>query len=84
MIALVDEATGYQYDRERFELQKIPTAYISDEILKWQLTFTDEFYKQVYRLWGLPLIPQYIKNKPSIIGKLITRYIYEHLPEGVL
>ncbi len=63
IIALVDEATGYQYDRERLELQKILTAYISEEILKWQLTFTDEFYKEVYRLWGLPFIPKYIKNK---------------------
>ena len=82
--ALVDEATGYQYDRERFELQKILNAYISDEIVKWQLTFTDDFYKQVYRLWGLPFIPKYIKNKPQFIGNLTTKYIYEQLPDGVL
>lgn len=82
--ALVDEATGYQYDRERFELQKILNAYISDEILKWQLTFTDDFYKQVYKLWGLPFIPKYIKNKPSFIGNITTKYIYEQLPNGVL
>ena len=82
--ALVDEATGYQYDRERFELQKILTTYISEEILKWQLTFTDDFYKQVYRLWDLPFIPKYIKNKPSFIGNLTTKYIYEQLPDGVL
>lgn len=84
IIALVDEATGYQYDRERFELHKILVAYISDEILKWQLTFTDDFYKEVFRLWGLPFIPKYIKNKPSFIGKLTTKYIYEQLPEGVV
>lgn len=84
IIALIDEATGYQYDRERFELQKILNAYISDEILKWQLTFTDEFYKQVYRLWDLPFIPKYIKNKPSFIGKLTTKYIYEGLPKGII
>ena len=84
IIALVDEATGYQYDRERFELHKILAAYISDEILKWQLTFTDDFYKEVYRLWGLPFIPKYIKNKPSFIGKLTTKYIYEQLPKGVV
>lgn len=82
--ALIDEATGYQYERERFELQKILTAYISDEILKWQLTFTDEFYKEVYRLWGLPFIPKYIKNKPSFIGKLTAKYIYEELPKGII
>jgi hypothetical protein len=84
IIALVDEATGYQYDRERFELQKILNAYISDEVLKWQLTFTDEFYKEVYRLWGLPFIPKYIQNKPSFIGKLTTKYIYEQLPSGII
>lgn len=84
IIALVDEATGYQYDRERFELQKILNAYISEEILKWQLTFTDDFYKEVYRLWGLPFIPKYIKNKPSFIGKLTTKYIYEQLPAGII
>lgn len=84
IIALIDEATGYQYDRERFELQKILTAYVSDEILKWQLTFTDEFYKEVYRLWKLPFIPKYIKNKPSFIGSLTNKYIYERLPKGVL
>jgi hypothetical protein len=84
IVALIDEATGYQYVRERFELQKILTAYISDEILKWQLTFTDDFYKQVYRLWGLPFIPKYIKNKPSFIGKLTTKYIYEQLPKGII
>lgn len=84
IIALIDEATGYQYDRERFELQKILNAYISDEILKWQLTFTDDFYKQVYRLWHLPFIPKYIKNKPSFIGKLTTKYIYEGLPKGII
>ncbi|MCF2219701.1 MULTISPECIES: P63C domain-containing protein [Chryseobacterium] len=84
IVALIDEATGYQYDRERFELQKILNTYIADEILKWQLTFTDDFYKEVYRLWGLPFIPKYIKNKPSFIGKLTTKYIYEMLPKGVL
>lgn len=84
IISLVDEATGYQYDRERFELQKILNAYISDEILKWQLTFTDDFYKNIYRLWGLSFVPKYIRNKPSFIGKLTSKYIYELLPQGVV
>lgn len=84
IIALVDEATGYQYERERNELQKILTAYVSEEILKWQLTFTDEFYKQVYRLWGLPYIPKYIRTKPSFIGGITLKYIYEQLPVGVV
>ena len=84
MIALVDEATGYQYERERLELQKILKAYVSEEILKCQLTFTDEFYREVFRLWGLPFIPKYIKIKPSFIGKLTTKYIYDLMPAGVV
>lgn len=84
IIALVDEATGYQYDRERYELQQILKAYISEDILNWQLTFTDDFYREIYRLWGLPFIPKYIKNKPSFIGKLTNKYIYEQLPKGVV
>ena len=84
IIALIDEATGYQNEREHFELQKILSAYISEEILKWQLTFTDDFYREVYRLWGLPFIPKYIKNRPSFIGKLTTKYIYDLLPDGVV
>lgn len=84
IIALVDEATGYQYEREKDELQKVLSAYISDEILKWQLTFTNEFYKEVYRLWSLPFIPKYIKNKPSFIGKITNTYIYDRLPDGVV
>ena len=84
IIALIDEATGYQNEREHFELKKILSAYISEEILKWQLTFTDDFYREVYRLWGLPFIPKYIKNKPSFIGKLTTKYIYDLLPDGVV
>lgn len=84
IIALVDEATGYQYDRERFELQKILNAYVSEEILKWQLTFTNEFYKEIFRLWGIPFIPKYIEAKPSFIGNLTIKYIYEQLPKGVV
>ncbi|HEY9018170.1 P63C domain-containing protein [Thiomicrospira sp.] len=84
MISLVDEATGYQYERERFELQKILKAYISEETLKWQLTFTNNFYMQVFRLWGVPFTAKNIKRKPQFIGKLTNKYVYELLPDGVL
>lgn len=50
--ALVDEATGYQYDREKDELQKILKAYIAVELLPWQKKFPDVFYKELFRLNG--------------------------------
>lgn len=82
--ALVDEATGYQNERENFELQKVLNAYISEEVAKWQLTFNHEFYKQMFRLWGIPYESHYIKKKPQFIGNLTNKYIYSHLPDGVL
>ena len=80
--ALVDEATGYQYDREQFELQKILSAYVSEEVLKWQKTFDIEFYKEIFRLWDIPFAPPYIRKKPQFIGTLTNKYIYEQLPHG--
>ena len=52
IIALVDEATGYQHDREQDELQKILKAYISEELLPWQKRFPDIYYKELFRLNG--------------------------------
>lgn len=67
IIALIDEATGYQNEREHFELQKILSAYISDEILKWQLTFTDDFYRQIYRLWGCRSFQSILKTNLPLL-----------------
>ena len=82
--ALVDEATGYQYDREKDELQKILKAYISEELLPWQKRFPDIFYKELFRLNGWDYTVSGIKKRPGIIGKWTNTIIYEELPNGVL
>lgn len=84
IIALVDEATGYQYDRERDELQKILKAYISEELLPWQKRFPDIFYKELFRLNGWDYTVNGIKNRPGIIGKWTNILVYDQLPKGVL
>lgn len=84
IIALVDEATGYQYDRERDELQKILKAYISDELLKWQKTFPDTYYKEIFRLNGWNYTVQDIRKRPGVVGKWTNKIIYQQLPKGVL
>ncbi|HUU84612.1 MAG TPA: P63C domain-containing protein [Phycisphaerae bacterium] len=83
IIALVDEATGYQEERAKAELQKILEAYISEELLPWTKRFPDEFFKQIYRLQGWDYKPGTAKRIPYV-GKLINKYVYEKLPEGVL
>lgn len=82
--ALVDEATGYQYDREKDELQKILKAYISEELLPWQKTFPDIFYKELFRLNGWDFTVNGIKRRPGVIGTWTKKLIYEQLPQGVL
>lgn len=84
IIALVDEATGYQYDREKDELQKILKAYIAEELLPWQKKFPDIYYKELFRLNGWDFTVHGIKKRPGVIGRWTTTLVYERLPKGVL
>lgn len=83
IIALVDEATGYQEVRARQELQKILELYVQAEFRPWVSTFPDEFFREIYRLQGWEFRPGTSKRTPYV-GKLIKHYIYEQLPSGVL
>ena len=52
VIALVDEATGYQYVRDREALQEHLEKFLRKELAVWVKTFPDEFYEEMYRLRG--------------------------------
>ncbi len=84
IIALVDEVTGYQYEREKDELQKVLKLYISSELLPWQKRFPDEFYKEIFRLNNWDYTVSGIKQRPGVIGSWTKKYIYQQLPRGVL
>lgn len=83
VIALIDEATGYQYERDRNELHRILEAYISKELLPWTKRFPDEFYQEMFRLRNWQYKPLSIA-KPRIVGKLTNEIVYKRLPPGVL
>ena len=83
IIALVDEATGYQEDRARDALEEILTNFISEELLKWVKTFPDEFYQQMFRLRDWQYY-QFSVKRPSIAGRITNDIIYERLAPGVL
>jgi hypothetical protein len=83
IIALVDEATGYQEVRDRIALQKILEKYVTDEWAKWTKTFPDEFYKELFRLHNLPYPPLSMR-KPSYIGHWTNDIVYSRLARGVL
>lgn len=82
IVALVDEATGYQAERDRDALHQILSAYLSNERLKWAKRFPDEFYKQIYRLkkWEWPNQG----NRTPFVGKITNAIVYEKLPPGVI
>ena len=82
IIALIDEATGYQYQRDRFALNNLLAIYLSEERLKWAKTFPDIFYRLIYKLkgWSYPSGTQ----KSQIIGNITNQLIYDKLPPGVL
>jgi hypothetical protein len=83
VIALVDEATGYQEERAKDELAKILEAYVQAEYRRWTQMFPEEFFRQIYRVHGWPYKPGNAKRTP-FVGHLINKYIYGQLPPGVL
>ena len=83
IIALVDEATGYQKIRARKALHEILEEFISKEIHTWSKTFQDEFYEELFRLreWdyiGLGTNKRILK-RPILVGKLTNDIVYERL-----
>lgn len=83
IVALVDEATGYQEERDRDELHRLLEAYLVEERLAWAKRFPDEFYRQIYRLkkWSWPPLG---RGRPQVIGHITNDIVYDRLPPGVL
>lgn len=82
IIALVDEATGYQRDRQRDALAKILEAYVAKELQPWVKTFPLDYYEQMCRLRGIPF-PSTTGTYPSYFGTLTNNIIYDRLAPGL-
>lgn len=81
IVALIDEATGYQEEREKDELSILLKNYLAEELQSWIHTFPLDYYKQLYRLRGL----EYGKQKiPSYFGHLTNNIIYKRLAPEIL
>lgn len=78
--ALIDEATGYQYERAEDALQVKLRAFIAEELRAWEKTFPDELWEEFGRLtgWSTPL-----QSRPKWWGKLVIELIYDTLDEDV-
>ena len=82
IIALVDEATGYQRIREERALATILNKIIAKELQPWTKTFPFDFYKEICRLKKWPDINAI--KRPSVIGRYTNDIVYDRLAPGVL
>ena len=80
--ALVDEATGYQYDRKYNALRTLVQAYIEDDLQKWVKTFPDSFFARLDKIYKNEKTTP--RNRPRYYGKFIVKYVYNPIENGFI
>lgn len=83
IIALIDAATGYEVERDRFALQEILDKYLLPYKAAWAKRFPDSFYQSMFKLKGWVYNPKSVK-RPGIIGTMTNDIVYSRLAPGVL
>jgi hypothetical protein len=80
IVALVDEATGYQYDRPEEALRFKLKLYLEEEMRKWEKTFPDQLWVEFGRLtkWHGA-----VSQRPKYWGKLVMELVYGYLDRDV-
>lgn len=78
IIALVDEATGYQDLRSKNALAQLLEAYVEKELRPWVKTFDVEFYRELFRLRDVPFDPASV-SRPAYFGHLTNNIVYKRL-----
>ena len=82
IIALVDEATGYQDVRARRALATILEKFIAEELQPWTKTFPYEFYELLYKLRGWDGPDGH--KRTHQVAKDTNDIVYDRLAPGVL
>jgi hypothetical protein len=83
IVALIDEATGYEKVRPQGALQAYLELVIRKELAAWAKRFPDEFYENIYRLRGWKW-PGMQKNRFSVVAHYTRDLVYERLGPGIL
>lgn len=80
IIALIDEATGYQKFRKEKDLQIKFQAFIAEDLQEWAKMFPDEFWFELARLEGIHYSP---RSRPLRWGKYIMMFVYDAIDADV-
>lgn len=78
--ALIDEATGFQYDREHDALRVKLKAYLEVEMRKWEKTFPDELWQEFGRLTNWT---RSVTQRPKYWGHLVNELVYDYMDPDV-
>jgi hypothetical protein len=80
IIALIDEATGFQQVRERRALQLKLQAFIAEEMQDWVKMFPEDFWLELARLEGIKYSAQ---HRPIRWGKYVMMFVYDSIDPDV-
>jgi P63C domain len=83
IIALVDEATGYQEVRDRLALQAILDLYLRKDFAKWAKQFPPNFYQGIFRLRNWQWRGMKV-NPPQIVAHYTKDLVYARLAPGIV
>jgi hypothetical protein len=80
IIALIDEATGYEAFKKKRDLQLKLQAFIADDMQEWARMFPAEFWFELARLEGVHYSP---RNRPLRWGKYVMAFVYDAIDGDV-
>lgn len=83
IVALVDEATGFQSERPKDALQQYLQMLLRKELAVWAKKFPDEFYENIYKIRGW-VWPGIGKNRYSVVAHYTRDLVYERMAPGLL
>ena len=83
-VALIDEATGYQFHRSPDALQELIAKLLRQSSGSWERRFHADYYRAIYRLFGWKY-QGHAQNPPHVLGQITQRWVYGPvLPEELL
>jgi hypothetical protein len=81
LLALIDEATGYQFDRAEDALRFKLKIFLDEEMRKWEKTFPDQLWAEFARLTNYK--GKTNSQRPKYWGKLVNELVYGYLDADV-
>ena len=73
--ALIDEATNYQDQRGKDELQLLLSKYITEHLQPYSNEFPAEYFENLFRLYGIPYDPT-TSRRPRYFAQFNLKYVY--------